>query len=333
MKVFLIIPVHNRLPHTIKCLSSINNQTFKNFEVIIVDGGSLDGTNRYIRMKYPQAKIIEGDESWWWTRSVYEGVKEVLKTSTKRDFVLTMNNDCYFKGDYVSNLVKTSLDNKRAIVGSLILDAENHNYVIDAGVKVNWKHGLIYGIADKISNNIKFYTNRKIIRKVDTLPGKGTLIPVKVFGKTGNFNYKRLPHYLGDYEFFYRARKNGFKLIVSSNARLYNFVKITGSAHLKKHTAGYREVLSLLFGRKSKLNIVDHAVFLLLCCPKKHLLKNFKNVGSKLFNYSLMVFPLYYIKEVINVVRLLSHNIPIYWRQNPTISKIKVHFKKFTQGF
>lgn len=310
-KIFVLIPVFNRLRFTKRCLSSLENQTHRNYHVILIDDGSTDGTTKYFRRKYPDWTLIRGPGNWWWTRSTYEGVKEALKTSQKGDYILTMNNDCFFKQNYLSNIVKASENSKRTIVGSLILSAENPTKVFDAGVRIRWNDGLIYGVANKISDNAKFYSKRIIINKLDTLPGKGTLIPVEVFNEIGNFNYKRLPHYIGDYEFFCRAKKAGFKLIVSTKARLYNFVKQTGSSHIRKSTAECREIVHLMFGRKSKLNLIDHVNFLLLCCPPKHLPTNLVQVANKIINYALKIYPLHYILDILHVIKILKAKVKL----------------------
>lgn len=43
--ISIIIPVYNGEKHLKKCIESIRNQTYKEFEVIIVDDGSTDGTS------------------------------------------------------------------------------------------------------------------------------------------------------------------------------------------------------------------------------------------------------------------------------------------------
>jgi len=315
-RVFVIIPVHNDLKLTKICLRSMAEQRYKKLTVIVVDDGSTDGTFEYITRNYPHWEIIRGNGNWWWARSMHAGVERVLKIARKGDFILSMNNDCYFDSNYVAKIVKTSTSNGRAIVGSLILDSKNHKKVVDAGVKIDWAHNmLIYGIADKISSDIKFYTDRLVIRDVDTLPGKGSLIPVEVFEKIGNFNYKRLPHYISDYEYFCRAKRNGFELIVGSDARLFNFVHQTGTEHLKTGKYGKLQIFHTLFARKSKNNILDHLNFTLLCCPKEYLLTNLWHLFMMgLFFHNLYIYV--WQNPIVNGVRLLVHNIPILIRQS-----------------
>lgn len=313
-KVFVIIPVHNRLKYTKRCLLSFSNQSYKNFEVIIVDAGSTDGTSSYIKRFYHKHKIINGSKNWWWTKSMYEGVKEALTRAEENDLVLSINNDCFVKRNYLTNITRASIENRRAIVGSLILDAEKPTRVIDAGVKIHWPTNLIYAVSKKISKKLKFYSDRNIIENIDTLPGKGSVIPIEVFLKIGNFNYKLLPHYLGDYEFFSRAKQKGFNLLVSSAARVYNYVKKTGYYKKGRKAESARQVFFLLFGRKSKNNILDYTFFLILRCPKKYLLSNLYDLFLRVLSY----FPLTY------KVKLLYHNFPIYLRQNTVIMKARL---------
>jgi glycosyltransferase involved in cell wall biosynthesis len=45
----IILPTHNRLPVLKSCLTSLSNQTTRNFEIILIDDCSTDGTKEYIK--------------------------------------------------------------------------------------------------------------------------------------------------------------------------------------------------------------------------------------------------------------------------------------------
>jgi glycosyltransferase involved in cell wall biosynthesis len=47
-KVYIVIPVHNRINDTIKCLDSIYRQNYKDIQVVVIDDGSTDSTKKKI---------------------------------------------------------------------------------------------------------------------------------------------------------------------------------------------------------------------------------------------------------------------------------------------
>ena len=46
MKLSLIMPVANAMPHLRECLDSVQSQTYTDWECLCVDGGSTDGSVR-----------------------------------------------------------------------------------------------------------------------------------------------------------------------------------------------------------------------------------------------------------------------------------------------
>ena len=64
VKISVVLPVYNVANYLRKCLDSLVNQTFEDFEVICVNDGSIDGTELILEKyssKYKNLKIISVD--------------------------------------------------------------------------------------------------------------------------------------------------------------------------------------------------------------------------------------------------------------------------------
>lgn len=57
--VSVIIPHWNGKEHLPACLASLRAQTFTDFEVILVDNGSSDGSQAYVRTHFPEVNLLE----------------------------------------------------------------------------------------------------------------------------------------------------------------------------------------------------------------------------------------------------------------------------------
>lgn len=57
-KVSVIIPCYNQGKYIKECLDSVMNQTFQDFEVIVINDGSTEDTDVFTTLNYPKTKII-----------------------------------------------------------------------------------------------------------------------------------------------------------------------------------------------------------------------------------------------------------------------------------
>lgn len=290
-KVFIVCAVFNDIKSTVKLLNSIEKLTYKNIETIIIDDGSTDGTSQYIRKNFPNVKIIKGDGNLWWTGSIAKGVDYVLKNCSQNDYVLTINNDCTFDKNYLSKIIHFIKNETKVIVGSLAVDSKDGN-IIDAGVKIDWPNAMFIALKPDIEKR------NLITNYVDTLSTKGTLYPVNVFKEIGNFDYINFPHYLSDYEFACRAKKNGYHLVILYSAIVKNDGNRTGFQLDKKNNTTLKSVFGLIFSRKSKNNIVDQVRFFWKYTPLSYKVACYSAILKKgLFLISL-IYPINLLRKI-----------------------------------
>lgn len=235
--IYILIPVHNRKELTLACLASLAKQSHKDYELVIIDDGSTDGSGEAIKKSYPEATIIRGDGNWWWTRSMNEGMRYILGKSHPEDFVLTLNDDVEVDSAYLQTLLAVSISNDRALVGSIVKNFYDHSWIQDAGVQINWKKFML--------PKLNSMDGKQVNKNIDTLACRGLMIPIEVFHAVGLFS-KILPHYGADYDFSMRAKRHGFTLMMSYEAVVYS-----------KDRRGDKErpFWQKYFSRRSSLNI------------------------------------------------------------------------------
>jgi GT2 family glycosyltransferase len=232
--VYICIPVYNRIDYTLKCIESINRQSFRNFRIIICDDGSTDGSYEIISAKYPDISILKGTGNLWWAGATNMCIKYALVKGNSGDFIFTLNNDTELLTDTLKILTDLALQNADSIIGAV---------------------NVFYNDSDKIEPSAFIRSNKLFFKKlpvrihnlgdslpyvseyieVDAFAGKGVLIPFEAFVRSGLYNSELLPHYHADTEFTLRTRKYGYKLFYSYKAKVLSHQYLTGTGTMNKN--------------------------------------------------------------------------------------------------
>lgn len=251
-KIFICIPVHNRIKYTFECIKSICDQSYKNYKIIITDDGSTDGTSTAIKKRYPEIVILTGNGSLWWAGATNKCVQYVLKIAKNDDYVFTLNNDTRLETDTIEILLKNAKIYPNSIIGAVNVFESNGRSIEPSAQKKRNILGIEYFIkVNKWGEPLDKYCDAV---QVDALSGKGVLIPVKVFKDIGLYNSDLLPHYHADTEFIYRANRNGYKIILCYDTKILSHQNLSGFG-TRTTKANIKEFIRSFYSIKSTHHI------------------------------------------------------------------------------
>lgn len=257
--VATLIPVHNGLAFTKKCLNELEKKLKKinsgpfEFRIIVIDDGSEDGTAEWIHEKYPEVVVLHGNGNLWWSGSVNMGARYALD-KLNAAYVLLWNNDIGVCEDYFTHLIHAANNtDNTTIIGSKIFCDKEYNLVWSAGGKFNPITGNKYMIGYMKHDHDEF---QQVI-EVDWLTGMGTLIPCHVIQKVGFWNQKRFPQYYGDSDFTYRAKLKGFHIQVHPQLKIINDISNSGV----KKAESFRDLYFVLTNIKSVHHVGKNFLF------------------------------------------------------------------------
>ena len=206
-QLYILLPVHNRKQITQRIITCLQQQTFQDYHLLLIDDGSTDGTAEMVKECISSLTILQGRGDWWWGGSLHQGYLW-LKSQTvpASSMVLMINDDAVFDANYLQTA--TSILHERQNI-LLISNAygEVSRQLFDGGIHADWKR-------------LKFSleTNPD---KINCASTRGLFLYVSDFLNIGGFYPRLLPHYASDYEFTVRAHNKGFALVVDERLKLY----------------------------------------------------------------------------------------------------------------
>ena len=122
MEVSVVIPNFNGIAFLDSVLASLEGQTLSNFEVILVDNGSTDGSCSFVTANYPWVHLIELSENFGFCGAVNAGIR-----AAKAPYVLLLNNDTEVKEDFVEEVLKLAEKGKSEEFQSRLMECARAN--------------------------------------------------------------------------------------------------------------------------------------------------------------------------------------------------------------
>ena len=265
-KIYILVPVHNRIETTRKFVALLKNQTIRNLRLVLIDDGSTDGTSEMVTTLLPESTILKGDGNLWWGGSLQKGyewlIEENLPDPTP---ILIINDDTTFGPDFLANALKVLTSSPKKL---LLARARNEKgELIENGVMIHWGRLRFEALKDD--------------REMNCASTRGLFLRLGDLRRIGGFHPILLPHYLSDYEFSIRAIRKGFSIGTDPSVELTMDETLSGIRSTGKGSIWSR--IHRLFSKRSALNPFYTSVFLVYSCPWYYLPWNIGRVWLRSF--------------------------------------------------
>lgn len=257
-KVFVIILNYNGKETIQACLNSVFQSDYPNFEVVVVDNDSKDGSFELARNFFSKAHFIKNQTNFGFGRGNNVAIRFALERMA--DYIFLLNNDAAVETSTLSDLIKIAETKKDIGIFSPIIYSGNKLWF--SGGDINWM---------QMKNEHRTKIPRKEISICEYVTGCAMLVKKEVFKKSGLFDEAFFLYY-EDADFCLRARYSGFKSAVVKSAKVFHDEKSNDNPEQKV----YWLVLSgLIFSKKNAPLILKPLIFFYL------LLRKIKNKLSK----------------------------------------------------
>ena len=272
MEVSVVIPNFNGIAFLDSVLASLEGQTLNNFEVILVDNGSTDGSCSFVTANYPWVHLIELSENFGFCGAVNAGIR-----AAKAPYVLLLNTDTEVKEDFVEEMLAAIRRHKNAFsCGARMVQYHDRDKLDDVG---NYYCALGWSFARGRGKDIHAYETED---RIFSACAGAAIYRKKILEKIGYFDEEHFA-YLEDTDIGYRARIYGYENWYAPKAIVYHVGSGTSGSRYNQFKTRYssRNNIYLIYKNMPLLQIILNLPFLVAGFLVKFLFFAVKGMGKE----------------------------------------------------
>ncbi len=233
------------------CLQSIFQQTRElDFEAIIVDNASTDGSREMLAIEFPQVQVVCNDSNRGFAAANNQGIR-----LARGKYVLLLNSDTVILDRAIQKAVEYIAEHPQArIVGCKLLNGDGslqpscrsfpslwHLFSEASFFYLIFKHTRLFG------EYYMSHFDHNSARRVDFVTGAFMLVKREVFEKVGLFDETYFM-YTEETDFCYRAAQQGFQVYFTPSAQIIHYGG--GSTETRQSYLDQIHLSQILFIRK-----------------------------------------------------------------------------------
>lgn len=219
--VLAIILAWNHLENTVEALLSFKKSNYPNLRIVVVNNGSTDSTEEFIRKNHPDVEILTSAKNLGVSGGYNLGIQHALLQNP--EYILISNNDVTIAPDMISELIQALIADPSVGIGM----PKIYHY---GGCDRIWCTG---GQWRKFPPTVKMSNynskNTEVINsntQINYAPSCLLLMKTELIKKIGIFDTSYF-FYFDDWDYSRRAVKAGFKLLYIPKAIMWHKISIS----------------------------------------------------------------------------------------------------------
>jgi hypothetical protein len=283
---------YNNSYDTCDLIESLNNISYPNFEIIIVDNCSTSDNPQIIKEKYPNITLIINN-----INVGFPGGNNVGILKAKGKYILLLNNDCIVTKNFLEPLVE-KLENNSNIgaVSPKIKFFYNPEKIQYAGsLPVNKYTIRTHAIGYNETDTGQYDTDSETY----CTHGAAMMVPIEIIKKVGLMSYIFFLYY-EELDWIERIKRAGYKVFYVHNSVVYHKEsKSTGKlSPLKIYYLNRNRILYLRRNTHGKVFIIAILFQLLIAIPKNATFFLLKGKFNLFYAYLRAI--IWHIKNLFN---------------------------------
>ena len=220
MKGFsIIIVTWNGLHHLQKFLPSVVATNYSDFEIILADNNSNDGSKEWVAQHYPLIKIAAFDENHGYT-----GGNNRAVSFSEKEILLFLNNDVQVDPDWLTGINQMfESDDNIASVQPKLLSYNEPEYFEYAGAAGGYldRFGYPFCRGRILFTNEKDEGQYNSPVQIAWASGAALAIKKDVFNSLGGFD-EDFEFHMEEIDLCWRVRNLGFKIMFTPDSKVYH---------------------------------------------------------------------------------------------------------------
>jgi len=220
-KVFVLILSYNGRRWLEECLPSVLQMDYPNFEVVVIDNGSSDGTGEYLQSEFPDVQNVRIFPNVGYSRGFDAGL--VYAAARGAEYFLIMNNDTVIDRGALTALIETAtaMDHAGFITGKVYFHARPDVFqcVGKEEDPVRW-NGNYMGFGEIDTGQYEEITERVWVDDVYVLVSR------KMYDEIGGYDTQYF-FQCEEWDWQIRAKKKGWHIYYTPAAKIWHRVSAT----------------------------------------------------------------------------------------------------------